>query len=74
MCQNAGMDHEGELCEKAVDVMCISKKFFQEQHIQDIQGEVVYADLVVGVQEGVGIPSVGEIVKFLRSELSFLEA
>ena len=68
------MVHEGELCEKSAGEMVISKKFFQGQHIQDIQGELIYPDLVVGVQEGVITPTAGETVRFLRSELAFLEA
>ena len=41
--------HEEELCEKSAGEMCISKKFFQGQYIQDIQGELIYPDLVFGV-------------------------
>ena len=66
--------HEGELCEKTAGEMVISKKFFQGQHIQDIQGELIYPDLVSGVQEGVITSSAEETVRFLRSELAFLEA
>ena len=74
MDQNPAVVHEGELCEKTVGEMVISKKFFQGQHVQDIQGELIYPDLVVGVQEGVNTPSAGETIRFLRSELAFLEA
>ena len=35
--QNGVLVHEGELCKKDTMKMFISKKFFQGQHIQDIQ-------------------------------------
>ena len=74
MSQNSDVVHVGELCEKDTVEMCISKKFFQGQHIQDIQEEVVYSDMVFDIQEGVGTPAIGEIVRFFRSKLAFLEA
>ena len=66
--------HEEELCEKSAGEMCISKKFFQGQYIQDIQGELIYPDLVVGVQKGVVTLTAGETIRFVRSELALLEA
>ena len=40
MSQSGGVVHEEELCEKSARKMLISKKIFQGQHIQDIQGSL----------------------------------
>ena len=72
--QNDGVVHEGELCEKCAGEMVICKKFFQRQYIQDIQGELIYPDLVFGVQESAVTPADGLTVRFFRFVLAFVVA